>query len=59
MVAEWRRLFGDPEMPFYFVQLAAFLEPNDDPADTGWGTIRDAQRRCVGTGDASWALTQP
>lgn len=47
MLGEWRRLFGDPELPFYFVQLASFLKANDNPADVGWGAIRDAQRRCL------------
>ncbi len=47
MLGEWRRLFEDPGLPFYFVQLASFLKPNDNPADVGWGAIRDAQRRCL------------
>jgi sialate O-acetylesterase len=47
MLGEWRRIFEDPKLPFYFVQLASFLKPNDNPADVGWGAIRDAQRRCL------------
>jgi len=57
LVADWRRFFGDPDLPFYFVQLAAWQAPNDDPAGgDGWALFRDAQRRCLaipGTGMAS------
>lgn len=47
MVADWRRWFGDAELPFYFVQLAAWQKPSEDPGDLGWGQIRDVQRRCL------------
>ena len=47
MVADWRKWFGDPELPFYFVQLAAWQAPNEDPAGGEWGLIRDVQRRCL------------
>jgi len=47
MLGDWRKFFGDPELPFYFVQLAGFLKPNDNPAGGEWGAIRDAQRRCL------------
>ncbi len=47
MIGDWRKWFGDPTLPFYFVQLAAFTKPNDNPAGGEWGAIRDAQRRCL------------
>jgi sialate O-acetylesterase len=47
MVAEWRQLFRDPELPFYFVQLAAWQPVDENPAGGGWGAIRDLQRRCL------------
>lgn len=47
MLADWRRWFGDPHLPFYFVQLAAWQKPETNPAGGGWGPIRDAQRRCL------------
>jgi sialate O-acetylesterase len=47
MVADWRKWFGDDELPFYFVQLAAWQAPHDDPGRAdGWAFFRDAQRRC-------------
>ena len=47
MLADWRKWFGDPALPFYFVQLAAWQKPNENPAGGEWGAIRDAQRRCL------------
>ena len=47
MLSDWRKWFGDAALPFYFVQLAAFTKPNENPAGGEWGPIRDAQRRCL------------
>lgn len=48
MLADWREWFGDPNLPFYFVQLASFQRSNDEPAGgDGWAFFRDAQRRIL------------
>ena len=48
MLADWRKWFGDPDLPFYFVQLAAWQKPSDAPAGgDGWAHIREAQRKCL------------
>jgi sialate O-acetylesterase len=48
MVADWRKWFGDPDLPFYFVQLAGWLKSPDDPAGgDGWAHVREAQRKCL------------
>ncbi|BCM94254.1 hypothetical protein IAD21_06157 [Abditibacteriota bacterium] len=47
MLGDWRRWFGDANLPFYFVQLAAWQKPDNNPEGGGWGLIRDAQRRCL------------
>jgi len=45
MLADWRKWFGNPDLPFYFVQLADWQKPTDDPAGgDGWAFMRDAQR---------------
>ena len=48
MINDWRQWFADPNLPFYFVQLAAWQKPTNDPglAD-GWAIFRDAQRQCL------------
>ncbi len=47
MISAWRSWFRNPEMPFYFVQLAAWQKPNPDPAGGEWGPIRDVERQCL------------
>ncbi len=47
LVNGWRRLFN-PELAFYWVQLADFRKPNDDPAGgDGWAQLREAQRQAL------------
>lgn len=44
LVEGWRKLFN-PDLAFYWVQLADFQKPNDNPAGgDGWARIREAQR---------------
>lgn len=47
LVEGWRKLFN-PELAFYWVQLADFQAPNDDPAGgNGWAKLREAQRKAL------------
>jgi len=47
LVNGWRELFN-PELAFYWVQLANFQNPNDNPAGgDGWAKLREAQRKAL------------
>jgi sialate O-acetylesterase len=47
LVNGWRELFN-PELAFYWVQLADFQKPNDNPAGgDGWAKLREAQRKAL------------
>lgn len=43
LISDWRQRFEDPELPFFFCQLAAFHAKTNDPANAGWAAQRDAQ----------------
>ena len=44
MILEWRKVFGNGDFPFYWVQLAPFTDPKDDPNETGdWPYLRNGQ----------------
>ncbi|MFG0306645.1 MAG: sialate O-acetylesterase [Phycisphaerales bacterium JB040] len=43
MIESWRDAFGQPDMPFYFVQLANFKERADEPQESEWAELREAQ----------------
>jgi sialate O-acetylesterase len=47
LVNGWRELFN-PDLAFYWVQLANFQAPTDDPAGgNGWAKLREAQRKAL------------
>jgi sialate O-acetylesterase len=43
MIANWRKAWNQPDFPFYFVQLANFMEPSDQPEESDWAELREAQ----------------
>ncbi|MEY2783802.1 MAG: hypothetical protein RL277_5 [Planctomycetota bacterium] len=48
MVEDWRIRFEQPELPFYFVQLAAWQPATNDPGQTdGWAFLREGQRHTL------------
>lgn len=54
LIAGWRAAFNQPDMPFYWVQLAGW-GANGDADGTGFAWLRDAQDRTLsvpGTGQA-------
>ena len=46
MVSDWRELYGW-NVPFIYVQLANYREPLNTEEDTGWGQLREEQRRSL------------
>ena len=47
LVKGWRTVFENEDMSFYWVQLADFMAPMDDPKGGGWGPVREGQRRAL------------
>ena len=47
MIQGWRKAFDDPDMPFYFVQLAGFLQPVAVQPDSKWALLRHAQTKAL------------
>lgn len=48
LVKGWRKAWGRDDLPFYFVQLASYQNPTDNPAGgDGWAKIREAQRHVL------------
>jgi sialate O-acetylesterase len=44
MIKNWRDDWKQGEFPFLFVQLAPFMKIVQEPTDTDWAHLRDAQR---------------
>ena len=43
LIADWRTLWNNEQLPFYFVQLAGFLQPQLIQPDSEWAALRQAQ----------------
>lgn len=44
MISDWRKNWGRGNFPFYFVQLANFMKPDQQPAESAWAELREAQK---------------
>ena len=44
LMGGWRQLFDNPQLPFVIVQLANYMACVEQPQNTGWSQVREAQR---------------
>lgn len=49
LIADWRARFGSDATAFAIAQLANYGTPASAPSESGWGDVRDAQRRVAAT----------
>lgn len=47
LMADWRRTFAQPDLPFFVVQLTAYGKPQTAPIDSGWAALRQAEAEAV------------
>jgi sialate O-acetylesterase len=43
MISQWREEWGQGDFPFYFVQLADFRDEVEEPQESDWAELREAQ----------------
>lgn len=57
LVGGWRKVWGQGDFPFYYVQLANFEGANDDPAGgNGWARLRCAQTKALSIPNSGMAV---
>lgn len=44
MIGNWRDRWQQPQLPFVVVQLANHMQPSDQPQNSNWAQLREAQR---------------
>lgn len=49
MIADWRRTFNSPDLPFYIVELADFLHKDDIGGRKAWAEMRQEQAKVAET----------
>lgn len=47
MMADWRKTFGQPELPFLVAQLSSFGSVASVPSESGFAALRDVQAKVV------------
>lgn len=47
LIHDWRNQFGKPDMPFYFVQLANYLERIEVQPQSEWAALRESQAKAL------------
>ncbi len=57
MIEDWRAAWGGRDFPFVLVQLANFTKRLDQPADSDWAELREAQTMATQLPDVGMAVT--
>ncbi len=43
LISDWRKVWNDPNMSFFMVQLAPYTKIAPEPGDSNWAELREAQ----------------
>jgi sialate O-acetylesterase len=58
MIQDWRKHWGQPDLPFYFVQLATFNEHNGNSNNgSAWAELREAQTTTLALPNTGMVVT--
>lgn len=57
MISHWRKGWEEPDMPFLFVQLASYLQPQEQPKESDWAELREAQASALELPHTAMAVT--
>jgi sialate O-acetylesterase len=57
MIKDWRRAWANDNLAFHFVQLANYMSTHDQPVDTAWAQLREAQTMALDLPHTGMAVT--
>jgi sialate O-acetylesterase len=57
LINDWRAKFKDKNLPFFFVQLANYKERKQQPAESDWAELREAQFMALKLPNTGMAVT--
>lgn len=57
LIRDWRRHWKQGNLPFLYVQLANFMEPQPAPSESQWAALRQAQLEALATPHTGMAVT--
>jgi len=56
LIRDWRRLWGQDHLHFLFVQLANYMAPQEQPGESRWAELREAQTMALALPDTGMAV---
>ncbi len=56
LIKDWRQQWGIGDFPFLWVQLANFMQPDEQPVDSDWAELREAQTMALALPNTGMAL---
>ncbi len=56
MINSWRSHWAQGDFPFLFVQLANFMQAEDEPGDSAWAELREAQTMALNLKNTGMAV---
>ncbi|TZF85602.1 sialate O-acetylesterase (plasmid) [Pedobacter sp. BS3] len=57
VIANWRQKWQQGDFPFLYVQLANFMEVKNQPGESNWAMVRDAQLKTLSVPCTGMAVT--
>lgn len=57
LIQDWRNLWKNPEMPFYYVQIANWQERHSVQPESAWAHLREAQTNALQLNNTGMAVT--
>jgi sialate O-acetylesterase len=56
LIADWRAKWNQGDFPFLYVQLANFMEAREDPCESDWAELREAQLKTLSVSNTAMAV---
>ena len=56
MIKDWRMHWNEGDFPFLFVQLANYMEAQNEPSDSNWARLREAQTKALNLSNTGMAV---
>src|SRR5690606_15757504 len=57
MINDWRTKWNSGDFPFIYVQLASFMEETQEPTESNWAELRQAQLETLKVSNTGMAVT--
>ncbi|QNH61643.1 sialate O-acetylesterase [Hymenobacter sediminicola] len=56
MITDWRQHWQRPDLPFLYVQLANYMPTKNQPTESNWAALREAQRQTLAVPNTAMAV---